>query len=308
MRNSVPDDPEEFNLILLEVDRHLVSTGYSIPQRPINAIGEVSKRFSLLLPITKPSRSSQHESAKFWPISERIYEWYDRRYGERVNMDFAPGRLAILIEEDIWILRIPRIYGSVAFTVSRTRTSDRQRSDGKPAIYNVVDAVENLPRTRIPMLPDNELEHIYQKFEFGLRAFSILEGSAKHELIRLALADIAVAVEHLIGAKESYGLSKWSSLQAAEKLFKAAINLASGSYSNTHQLDKLSKQAEAVGLTGDWPTLIPHIQCGAGIRYGEEPCDRDSALVAHHAALGLAIMLYEGGATFQSNLSLQPTR
>lgn len=302
MKSSVPNDPEEFNEVMLEVDQQLIFSGYNIPQRPIYAIEEISRRFSIPLPVMRFPKGFQHESAEFWPISERIYEWYDLRYGERIKMDFSPGRMVILIEEDMWILRFPRIFGAVSFTVSRTVISDRSRSDGKPVIYNVIDSVENLPRTRIPTLPDNELEHIYQKFEFGLKAFSILEGSIEQELIRLALADIAAAVEHLAGAKENYGLSKWSSLQTAEKIFKAAIMLAGGTYSNTHNLHKLSEQAEAAGLTGDWHALIPHIQCGAGIRYGEEACDRDSALVAHHAALGLAIMLHEGGAAFQPNL------
>ncbi|MBW1716483.1 MAG: hypothetical protein JRJ77_11790 [Deltaproteobacteria bacterium] len=308
MRSSVPEDPEEFNKVMMEVDRQLATSRISIPHRPIKALGEISQRFSIPLPISKPPKGFQHESAEFWPVSERIYKWYERSYGDRVKMDFALGRMAILIEGDVWTLRFPRIFGSVKFIVSQSGVSDSLRFNGKPAVYNVLDAVENLPRTRIPRLPDNELEHIYQKFQFGFRAFGILDGSAKYPLIRFALADIATSVEHFFGSKESFGLSKWSSLQAAEKLFKAAIELAGGRYSNTHKLDRLSRESEAVGLTGDWGALIPHIQCSPGIRYGEEPCDRDAAIVAHHAVLGLAIMLKESGAGFHSDLSPRPTR
>lgn len=308
MRSNVPDDPEEFNKIMREVDQQFTSSGVSIPQRPIKALGEVSQRFSIPLPISKPRKGFQHESDEFWPVSERIYKWYEHSYGDRIKMDSPLGRMAILIEGDVWTLRLPRIFGSVSFIISRTVVSDGWRSDGKPAVYNVLDAVENLPRTRIPRLPDNELEQIFQKFQLGFGAFGILDGSAKYPLVRSALADIDTSIEHLFGSNENYGLSKWSSLQAAEKLFKAAIELAGGRYSNTHKLDRLSREAEAVRLTGDWGALIRLIQCSPGIRYGEEPCDRDSAIVAHHAVLGLAIMLKESGAGFHSDLSLKTIR
>ncbi|KJS30042.1 MAG: hypothetical protein VR64_17805 [Desulfatitalea sp. BRH_c12] len=293
---------------MLDIDRQLSSLGFSIPQRPINALVELSRKCGIPLPITKPHTETQHRTATFWPVTERVLSWYDQRYGDRIKMSFSPGRMAVLIEDDIWILRFPGVLGSVALTVSRNRESVRLGSEGQPAVYNVVDAVENLPRSRLPMLPDNELEHIYEKFEFGLKAFSILRGSAEHALMNSALADIAAAVEHLACEQQNFGLSKWSSLQAAEKMFKAAISLAGGSYSNTHDLAKLSKQAEATGLKGDWEVLHHHIQCSPGIRYGEEPCDRDSALIAHHAALGLSIMLHQGGARFRSNLFLQADR
>jgi hypothetical protein len=90
-------------------------------------------------------------------------------------------------------------------------------------------------------------------------------------------------------------------------MFKAAIDLAGRKYSNTHNLAKLASEARAAGLSGHWEDLNTHIQCTPGIRYGEEDCDRDAALIAHYATLQLTITLQEGGAAFRSNLAIQRT-
>lgn len=308
MRNGFPDDEAEFNYLMREVDQRLSSLGYSIHQRPINALGEISKRFSIPLPITKPKSEFQHDSISYWPVSERIYKWYKLQYGDRLKVDPSLGRMVILIEEDMWLMKFPRIFGTVSFTVSRTIISDRMRTDGSPVVFNVVDAIENLPKSRVATLPDNELEHILEKFILGYEAFGILTASSGYELVKLAMADIFVAAEHLLGQHKNYGQSKWSSLQAAEKLFKAAISSAGGNYSNTHNLEKLSRQAESVKIKSDYHSLIPYIKCTPGIRYGEEVCDRDSALLAHHATIGLVTMLKNGGAPFITNVSPQPFR
>lgn len=309
MAGPIPENTEKFNELMLTIDRHLASLGCGIPQRPIAALGEVSKRYSLPLPITEPLPRSNHEAAPFWPVSVRIYDWYKKRYGERLKISLSPGRMAILVEDDLWVLRIPRIYGAVNLTVSRTIQSSRSHSTKGPVVYNVVDALENMPSSRVRSMPDNELEHIFEKFTLGLQAFGLIEGSAsQHELVRSATADIGAAVDHLMATPAQYGLSKWSSLQATEKAMKAAISLTGGTYSNTHCLARLGEQAENSGLTNRWSILTPHIQCSPGIRYGDEICDRDSAVRAHHASLALIIQLHHGGAIFDSNLALQWTR
>jgi hypothetical protein len=62
---------------MLMIDRHLVSLGCGIPQRPIAALGEVSRRYSLPLPITEPPPGTAHEDSEFWPVSARIYDWFE---------------------------------------------------------------------------------------------------------------------------------------------------------------------------------------------------------------------------------------
>jgi len=306
MIGGVPDSLAEFHQLMTEIDRSLAAEGVGIPGRPLRAIGELSRRYQLSLPISEPLPNAPAELHETWPISSRVHDWYDDQYGERLKVDFSPGRMAILIEEDLWILRLPRIYGSVQFTVSRTIRSDSSPSPDGPVVYNVVDSVENLPAARVSVLPDNELEHIYEKFMLGLRAFSIVEGSAELELIQTARTDIDSAVSQLTASHADYGLSKWSSLQAAEKALKGAILGMGEEPYRTHDLCKLGKQAEAAGIADRWSSLLPYIQCSPSIRYGDEVCNRDNALRAHHASLALVVELHNGGAGFKSNLALQP--
>lgn len=304
MERIPPEGSQDFEDLMVSVDRGLVQDGFSIPQRPINALGALSRQYSMSLPITPPIPNAKHEADNNWPISERVYKWYDMRYGERTKIDCSPGRMVVFIEEDLWVIKFPRIYGSVEFTVSRTTESDRSRSDGKPAIYNVLDAIQDFPKTRRTNLPEMELHHIFEKFLLGLESFSILEGSNQNDLIKSAIADVSSAVNHLLDPSKQYGLSKWSSLQAAEKVLKAAITLHDGNYSNTHDLTKLMKQAAAVGIFGQWEELIDCIQCPPAIRYGDNSCSRDEALLAHNSMLGLVIVLSRAGAKFTSNIAL----
>lgn len=301
-----PENDDKFNEILLVIDRRLASAHVAIPWRPTTALGEVSKQFSLPLPVTEPRNGSKHESAELWPISARIFDWYEKRYGDRLKLDFSPGRMVVLVEEDLWVLRLPRIYGSAEIVVSREIQPRQSDPKGRPLRFNVVEALEEMPQHRVAALQDAELAHIHEKFILGMQAFSVLEGTAsQHELIRSALADVAAAVEHLMATPPQFGLSKWSSLQASEKALKAAIELAGGAYSSTHVLSTLTKQAVASGIINRWNDLIPHIQCSPGIRYGDEKCDRDDAVRAHYASLAIMVLLQECGARFESSMDVQ---
>jgi hypothetical protein len=159
-----------------------------------------------------------------------------------------------------------------------------------------------MPETRIGKLSDASLDYIYDRFLLGFNAFNILEGSATHQLIKIAQGNIAAAVNYLRHQKPQYGESKWASLQAAEKLLKAAIELAGGHYAHGHDLTVLGRQAQQFGLRGDLGAFFAELQCTPGIRYGEVPCDRNQAIAAHHASLALIISLYKAGAEFQMKL------
>lgn len=302
MGRRVPENPKEFNDLMLEVDRELTISGYSIPQRPIHALRLVSEKFDIPLPVTRPIPTLKHECVRFWPISERIYQWYEQQYGERMKMDFSPGCMVMLIEGDLWMLRFPRIFGSVSFVVSRSIRSERIGAGSRPITYNVIDAIQDMPPSRVLNLPDKELEHIYKRFILGFKAFGFLEGSRHNTLIEAAIGDVSAAVRHLMETMPQYGLSKWSSLQASEKVLKAAISLDKGEYGKTHNLLELAERAHSLGMTGDWKDLISVIQCSPAIRYGEESCSRNDAVFAHHATLGLIIALAQGGADFKSSL------
>lgn len=96
-----------------------------------------------------------------------------------------------------------------------------------------------------------------------------------------------------------FGEAKWASLQAAEKVLKAAIDRSGAKYRFTHGLSCLCKTLADTGLHFDADNQIAAIQCKPAIRYGEETCTRNEALAAHRASLELVNILREAGAKFE---------
>ncbi|MDG5748549.1 HEPN domain-containing protein [Qipengyuania sp. XHP0207] len=113
-----------------------------------------------------------------------------------------------------------------------------------------------------------------------------------------ARGDVKVAVSNLMDRGGRYGESKWASLQAGEKVLKAAISLSGATYGHTHDLDKLCRALTDTGIQFDAARQIAAIQCTPGIRYGDEACSREEALAAHHASLELVNILSAAGARF----------
>lgn len=288
MDHLIPNDETEFIELMESVDKELADAGYSIPQRPIQALRIVSSRFRIPLPITTPIPGMSHEANQYWPISSRIYKWYDERYGDRLKIDFAPGRMVFRIGNDLWGFRFPKIYGSANLIASRTERSDRLRTDGKPVIFNVVDSIDSLPDGLRLSLTDQQLHAIFNSFILGFAAFDGLEQFRDEQLVKTALADISAAVDHLLGTHPNYGLSKWSSLQAAEKLLKFSISQVGGAYPKVHKLDELISEAAKHRLSFQLQNEIALIHCTPSIRYGQESCSRDEALEAHHATFRVA--------------------
>jgi hypothetical protein len=149
------------------------------------------------------------------------------------------------------------------------------------------------------LLSENTLRDIARIFETGASAHYALDANKGLALVSIARGDIDTAVDNLMHPAQRNGDSKWASLQAAEKVMKAAIEQAGESYENTHILSKLASKLATVGVHFNSKPLTDAIQCSPGIRYGDEACDRAQALAAHHASLELVNRMIAGGAKLQ---------
>ena len=301
---KIPADAHAFHEFMCEIDRELTESGYDIPRRPIHALRVVSKRFGISMPLTKPHPGAGKQVVQNWPNAERILEWYSEQYGERLKVDHSPVGWCSRIDGDLWGLRFPRIFGSAKFVVSKKKTGGAGRVSGHgPIRCNVVEYIEGMTAARMRTLRESQLESIFEQFKLGIRAFDILGASSENKLICSAHGDIKVAANYLISRPAQYGASKWASLQAAEKAMKATISLQNAPFSHTHNLKILARELRQSGIDGDWTPFIDAIQCSPGIRYGEESCDQDDAISAHHASLGLITALFDVGTGLHSSLS-----
>jgi len=287
---ETPDDKREFDQLMLGIDRELTDQGVLIWRRPFYAWMEVCKRFGISDGFGWPGN---HYSLRRNPsIMDRVSKWYEERYGDRIKVDIGPGRMAVLIDGNVWTLRLPRIFGTIRFFASRAKSSTRMRGPMSSS-GNIIDFIEGLPDGLRSSLSDAHMSQIMADFILGFDGFRAIESLTRSDLAKSAIADVAISVEHLLARNPEYGLSKWASLQAAEKTLKAAIQIAGGTFSKTHKLGELAERARAVGLALDIDHETASIQCDPGIRYAQEPCSLKDAIGAHHAVFSLAIKVVE---------------
>jgi hypothetical protein len=294
----LPHSGPEFEAMMREVDAALVAAGQPIPNRPIHAIREISLRYQVPVPMPADPARLPTWLHPFAPLSAAINDWYERVYGDRLKVDMTPGRTAAILDGDLSLLVVPRLYGTVHFELSRTFRPRPTTARG-PAICNIVQLVKGLTPAKAALLSDGSLQCLGEAFGRALPALYTLENT-EHELVRAARGDVATAVSCLMAPVSGFGPSKWASLQAAEKILKAALALASAPYSRTHNLADLGLAVREAGIPFDKPALLNAIQCSAGIRYGEEACDLSQALAAHHASLEVVNGLRDAGAKFQT--------
>lgn len=284
-----------------EVDAKLKSGNMDIEDRPIHAVGEVSTRLGgITIPMGGSSDWLPPEVKRNAPLGDAIHRWYDETYGDRLKVDMCPGRAVVLVDGDLYVLRVPRMFGSVEFVVSRDFIPETGIGRG-PTKCNVVQLLENMRPGKADALSDAAMQAIVSAFETALPAAYTLE-CTDHELMAIARTDVQVAVVNLMDQHHSFGASKWASLQAAEKVLKAAIALKGAQFKKSHHLSGLCKHLEDLGVTFDHAQLIADIQCSPDIRYGNEPCTRDQALAAHRASLELVNRLRDAGAGFELGL------
>ena len=296
----IPHAGPGFEALMAEIDATLAAAGKEIPSRPLLAVREVSLRYEISIPLSGDSAGLPEDLKKHAPLSEAIRKWYDDHYGERLKEDPCPGRSVLVIDDDLYVIRIPRIFGGAQFVISRHYLPP-PGIGRKLANCNVVQLVEGMTPAKALRLSNDALTEIAQAFERALPASYILE-STQHELMYFARGDVVTAVNNLMDRSGRFGESKWASLQAAEKTLKAAIVLEGARFRHTHNLALLFQKLEELGIAIAYDEFVTAIQCDPKIRYGAESCTRAQALKAHQSSLDLVNALASAGAKFASGL------
>ncbi|WP_145203690.1 HEPN domain-containing protein [Sphingobium sp. B2] len=300
---DVPTEGPAFEAMMRGIDAKLKAEGVGIPSRPISAVGEVSIRYGdIPIPLGDGIVRGPPELERYRPLARAIRKWYDDTYGNRIKIDMSVGKIVLLLEGDLYALRIPQFFGSVNFTAQREWIQKAQIGPGPgPATTNVVQLVDGMTPGMAKSLSDEALLAIWSAFEIGLPACYTLV-STQSELVAIARNDVKMAVSNLMERHDHFGASKWASLQSAEKVLKAAIALKGARFKPVHDLEQLCHQLAGLGVAFDQAQLVVDIQCSPKIRYGEESCTREQALAAHQASLVLVNRLRNAGAGFELGL------
>jgi HEPN domain-containing protein len=268
---------DDFNRLMEEVDREMQSENIPFTARSLGAWHRLSSVFWLSLTTQDP-------------LSHKIFDWFNRWYGERAKITGELGSMGVMLRGDVWRMKFPVVAGTARIECSRDLNKERPPltigTHDNPLTINPVEFIVGLTHEYASTLSDEELEGISNQFFFGFTAFSrIHEVFDRSELVRQAHSDLVASSNHIFHNPASYGLSKWASLQAAEKFIKQFIIERGGTPPRHHNLKQLATLAESLGLRQLPEHWLDDIQCSAEVRYGGINVSDEEAVEAQHAAL-----------------------
>lgn len=282
-----PEGGAEFERLMLEIDELLAAGGAKIQGRAWRAVTIVSRRYGVPIPVAMGRRPGPPDLERWADLSEKIHDWFSQTYGEKMNIDPSPGRVAVEIRSDLFAITLPRVWGSFRPLLSRQSLELPKIGNNAPISINLIQTIEDLTPAKAGRLTDDDLRRISEAFFEGMEAYTTLESNLETALIQLAQGDLRTAVEKLFDSGDRWGESKWASLQAAEKSLKAALSNEGTSIPKTHKLQELIDLIHSPTTRIRLAVFAGKIQCSPAIRYGDESCTRAEAVVAHRAVLRL---------------------
>lgn len=292
---AVPRDEHEFEVLMERVDELLRDAEVPIGGRAIQAWIGVASSLGLELSMF-PEGLDQPREGRYTgdDLTLRIFGWFDRRYGDRQNVDFSPGRVVLLIRNDPWEMVLPGIWGAVRFFASRTISSSNQEADLRhrrsPQI-NILDMITAFPEGLKSSLSDAEIRSILDIFNKTFLPMRLLEGCKDVRMFSEVRGDLDAAVDHLMSSQPQFGLSRWASLQATEKALKSFLEEQGKIYEWSHKLSMLASQAEQAGLRLIDRDKLQRIQCSATVRYGQASLTLREAHEAHITSIEVVGMI-----------------
>lgn len=306
---------DEFEQLMLDVDNAMRDKGTPILGRELAALGEVAKR--LRQPLYGGPGKCHPIPGDYTgrSLTGHVYQWIQQRYGERLRWDMTIGDSVTLIRGDPWLLHLPDVIGGpLRFTIDRDLGKQYPslvtNKPGQPTqwlIINVLRCVTDLPPGLAERLTDAELHAIFDDFIASYTCMQLHHTRCrKDELAIAASIDLTTSARHIVAHKRELGMSRWASLQAAEKLLKLYLTKQAITFPRIHKLTTLFELVSQYGLPMPPPSFIATLQCEASVRYEQQPHTIAECVAAHRAAIsvGVTIMqkLFPGALTMTETL------
>jgi hypothetical protein len=277
----------EFEGLMAQIDEELIREGVPVPARALRAGLKVTSKYDIVLELFP--REREIKPGVFTPdqISVRIHDWMRRRYGDKLKIDFTLGRVAFPFRGALYAVRCPTVFGTARF-VCEPKTFGQPRNPlgvNTVPVLNILDSIDGFTADMAASLTGEEAVRIVAAFSTGSGAFLALQALRDVHFVGEATGDLHAAATHMLSTPQQLGLSRWASLQAVEKLWKAYIKAAGGTVKVHHKLNEHAQQAAKLGLPLPPPGYIADVQCLAGVRYGEVPVTEEETVKAHLVSL-----------------------
>jgi HEPN domain-containing protein len=162
-----------------------------------------------------------------------------------------------------------------------------QGSRERPATYNALCAIENLPQAFASRLTDAQVQDFMAFFQSTFECLDWSAGLPSTPLLQVARDDYSASTSDFFA--DRFGQSRWGAQQAIEKTLKGLLTLGGTAFpKDGHRGHDLLTLAQLLhqhhGITLD-PTALNSAKCTAKIRYGEDPSSELDTLAANHAVL-----------------------
>jgi hypothetical protein len=246
---EIINDNLQLDRLMEEIDNQLREDGVPIEARPLMAGLMISRRFNCSFSLDSP-------------VGMAINTWFNERYGDRLKIDFKLGETVILIKGDPYKVGFPIAIGI----------------NGE---VNVLEWIKAATPALLYSLDEKELDDLA---EVIIELYEMFNNINSLSLPRELTVDLDIAVYCLMLPIPECGLSKWSSLQAAEKTIKGFIRLKGETPQKTHILNTLLNQAELLGLPKLDSSTVNNVQCKPDVRY-DKPVELSDAVNAYHSAV-----------------------
>jgi len=168
-------DKAEFLALVEEVDKDLKSDDVPIHARQIHGLMRVAQKTGENLTFNGEAVENVFTGSS---LAAHVNKWFEARYGDRLKVDFSPGAILLLIREDLFLMRLPRVWGAIAPVADRVRWPRapifQDMRKGVPQC-NVLDFIEGLAVGLRAVLTDDELKRILREFFLAMTQVGELE-------------------------------------------------------------------------------------------------------------------------------------
>ena len=286
----------EFRNRISEIDEELILENIPIPNRPLHAIQRFAIKYKTRIYLGNPD-TNRFNKSKYddYNLGNTINEWYKQKYGKKLAADISIGHIGLLIAGDVYKLRIPIFYCALVGEKNGKRVRLTRIPDEQLVRINIFNFIDSITTEIVNTMGEEDKRKVYAIFNHGVELANLFgDKNINSELTKSAKVDIEKAIDYLLGTNISIGMSRWSSLQATEKIIKNAIFLRRGKFAKTHNLQQLMDELYSLGFPKSDNSLIEQVQCSPSIRYGDNSSTIAEAIKAHHLSIfiGCRVMMF----------------
>jgi HEPN domain-containing protein len=287
--NTLPQCDSDFEMLMQAIDRELANRGLRPAQRPLHVPKLLWEAFRWEGDVFPGKELALQHGFDGPVLLAKAYRWYDDNYEKHLDMDFALGHFPVRLGNATWRARAPVVYGTVVLFLDRDlqNAGNQVATRELPASFNMLTALEGLPKGLADRLSDGEL-HSYAIFY--ARTYENLGWRGqlpRTELLDMARADYESSTDDVLARR--YSQARWGAQQAIEKTMKGLLAIAGTPFptggAKGHDLVHIAgllSEHHGVSLPDGTLTIAC---CSARVRYGDEASSEAQAVAANHAVL-----------------------